>query len=75
MTKLKNIYNKTKSGFKTAIIAYCIVGSLYGIGAHLSGITTGHVSSDIYLGKRKPTKIERLICDKLFGINLETKIK
>lgn len=71
--KLKNIYNKTKSGFKKVIITYCILGVLGAPG--IIGDTTGHVSSDIYLGKRQPTKIERLICEKIFKINLEVKLK
>ena len=75
MTKLKNIYNKTKSGFKKVIITYCILGSLVGFGDLLIGNTTGHLSSDIYLGKHQPTKIEKLFCEKIFKINLETRIK
>ena len=75
MKKLKNIYNRTKSGFKTVVITYVALGSLVGFGDLLIGNTTGHVSSDIYLGKHQPTKIERIICEKLFRTNLERKTK
>jgi len=76
---MDKIYQKIKKDLKAAGIivglTYCVLGSLYGISEHLIGNTTGHVSSDIYLGKHKPTKLEEAIFKPLFKkLNIETKI-
>lgn len=66
----KTLYEKVKNGLKTTLITYCVLGSTYGLGVQ----TTGHVSSDIYTGIAKPTKLERIIVENLFGLSLTNKI-
>ena len=68
--KGNNMYQKIKDGLKVAGLTYCLLGNIYGVTEHLVGNTTGHVSSDIYLEKSKPTKLEKTLID-FFDINKE----
>jgi len=57
---MKNKYvNKIGKGIRNVAIAYALLGSLYMIGED----TTGHRSSDIYLGKSEPTKLEKSLVE------------
>ena len=48
---------KIKSGIRSILIAYAILGSIY----TLTSDTTGHHSSDIFLEKVQPTSLEKKI--------------
>ncbi len=73
MEKKKTFYEKTKVGIRAVVQVYCFLGAIYCFGMTVSGSTTGHLSSDIYTGRHRPTKIEKILCEKVFGINLETR--
>lgn len=62
----KNLYEKVKSGLKKALITYCILGTIYGLGEE----TTGHMSSDISTGRHNPTKIEKIVYEDWLGVDL-----
>lgn len=70
--KYKTIVKEIKSGIAIAVATYCLFGNCYGVAEQLLDNTTGHVSSDIYLGKHTPTTLERVIVKK--GNNLVSKI-
>ena len=59
--EFKNIGQRVKSVAKAVALTYCILGSCYGVGEYLGGNTTGHVSSDIHLGKYQPTRLEKAV--------------
>ncbi|MBU1245462.1 MAG: hypothetical protein KKH88_02150 [Nanoarchaeota archaeon] len=53
---------------KTTVVTTLILANLYGVGEHINGAvtnndTTGHVSSDIFLGRREPTGLQKAIMD------------
>jgi hypothetical protein len=39
-------------------VAYCVAGEMKGISDTINKQSTFHVSSDIYLGHKEPTKLE-----------------
>jgi|APSaa5957512535_1039671.scaffolds.fasta_scaffold06275_2 hypothetical protein len=61
-------YRKVKQGLKNVLIAYAILGNIYGTSEYWSGMSNGHVSSDLYLGYSNPTKLEQLAIN-YFGKN------
>lgn len=71
---METSYN-TKEGFAkrfkkmavTGAIVYAIVSSVY---MNTVPDLTGHVSSDIKTGRTKPTKLDKLLVDKIFGVKL-----
>ncbi len=69
----KTFYQKLKSGIKKAVIAYFVFGLIAGYTDYLTGRTTGHLSSDIYTGRKKPTILEKFIYEDIFKVSLEKK--
>lgn len=63
--KMRDNYNKpnstmheeVKDTLKAIAVAYVVIGGAYGLIAHGLGITTGHVSADVALGKDQPHAI------------------
>lgn len=62
------IYQNAKDALKTIGITYLVIGGMYGFAAHSTGITTGHVSSDIALDK---DQLHAIVWRKLVGPTLE----
>jgi len=57
---MKNKYlSKIEKGIRNVAIVYVLLGSIYSCGKD----TTGHLSSDIYLGKTEPTKLEKSLVE------------
>jgi len=51
-------YNTVSSLVLVGAFTYCIGGEIKGISDYINNQTTSHVSSDIFLGKKEPTKLE-----------------
>ena len=59
MKTIEKNENRSSRLLKKIVVGSLVIGSLYGFSDYLSGATTGHLSSDLYLGRKSPTKIER----------------
>lgn len=62
---MRKTYEKIKSGMRKLAITYVMLGSLYTLGSPVD--LTGHHSSDIYLGRVQPTRLEKKLVEFLGG--------
>lgn len=56
MKTIEKIAKITKDILKVGTMFYFLGGSVYGCGDFVSGGTTGHLSADLYTGRKKPSK-------------------
>ena len=61
MNKIEKIVENSKKVLKTIGLSYLAIGSLCGFTDYISGLSTGHLSSDIVCGLKNPTYLEKVV--------------